>query len=208
MDVPTGHKQHSAPTPAVGGVILGFVGFILWVGLLPWTIQGVHYTLFVRVVAFASIIAAAMIGFIDDRRHRPPLMRLVLGTSLAVVIWTVCFLTHARAQLVLFAFNWNGRLFMSDAGAYGLAMFGGVQAIGLHHGAYGAIRTAEVVLLFLIAVFDVARLCSARPRRGVSPRAQWSPLPPPSRQEAGLETGVAGLHAAHGCTALGLSIAL
>ena len=241
MDVPTGHKQHSVATPAVGGVILAIVGFILLVGLLPWTIHGLQHTLFVRVVALATIIAAMVIGFIDDRRHLAPTTRLVLGMILAAVflllvpelqvrklslpsihfyaetgilalpftvlclitlkhavnmadgrnglllgmaiIWSVFFLLHALPPmipmlvsvlgvlLVLFAFNWRGRLFMGDAGAYGLATYAGILAIALHRDAYGTVRTAEVVLLFLIPVLDLARLIMVRALHGLSPLA-------------------------------------
>lgn len=241
MDVPSGHKQHKVATPAVGGVIIGFIGFIALLGLLPWKIQAMERMQFIRLVSFATVIAATAIGFIDDRRHLAPTTRLLLGIVLSVIllllapelqvrqvafpsiewsvdigglalpftvicllalkhavnmadgrnglllgmaiIWTVYFLYHASptmipalvsvlgALTVLFAFNWNGRLFMGDAGAYGLATYAGILAISFHREAFGTIRTAEIVLLFLIPMLDVARLIVARTLNGQSPFA-------------------------------------
>lgn len=105
---------------------------------------------------------------------------LLLGMS---IIWTIFFLTHALPHmiptmtgllgclLVLFFFNIRGKLFMGDCGAYGIAKYFGILALSLHQNAYGNVRSAEVVLLFLIPVLDIARLIVVRLYNGRSPMA-------------------------------------
>jgi UDP-GlcNAc:undecaprenyl-phosphate/decaprenyl-phosphate GlcNAc-1-phosphate transferase len=77
--------------------------------------------------------------------------------------------------LVLMAFNLNGRLFLGDGGAYGLATAIGLMAImiynipGIH--ARRMIAADELVLLFAVPVIDAFRLAVLRMLRGQSPMA-------------------------------------
>jgi UDP-GlcNAc:undecaprenyl-phosphate GlcNAc-1-phosphate transferase len=236
-----GHKQHEAPTPAVGGVILTIVALVFNLGLLPFTAGITPDILHVRLSAFATILLAMVIGFIDDRLNVSAMARLLLATGLAgalllmapqylvehvhfpsigfewrtgiwafpftvlclvalknavnmadgrnglllgmSLIWSIFFLFHASPAmlpglvvvfavlLVLLPFNWRGKLFMGDCGSYGLATLFGIFALALHNGNYGSVRTAEIILLFLIPVLDTSRLIFVRMANGHSPLA-------------------------------------
>ncbi len=105
---------------------------------------------------------------------------LLLGMTL---IWNTFFLLHAPAHMVplilslsgsaavIFAFNVRGKLFSGDCGAYGIATYFGILALALHSSAYGTVKTAEIVLLFLIPVLDTCRLIIIRVAAGRSPLA-------------------------------------
>ena len=108
-----------------------------------------------------------------DGRHG-----VLLGRSL---IWASFFIFHAKPHmlptmwgvmaciLVLFVFNCRGRLFMGDCGAYGIAIYFGINTLAMHSQAYGDIRSAEAVLLFFVPVIDAVRLILLRLARGQSP---------------------------------------
>ena len=76
---------------------------------------------------------------------------------------------------VLLIFNWRGRLFLGDGGAYGLATTIGVLAISIYNSpgvhATRAMAAEEVMLLFAIPVLDSFRLTYKRLKRGRSPMA-------------------------------------
>lgn len=103
---------------------------------------------------------------------------LLLGLAL---IWSVFFMFHAPPPMMptlsgvtgclvaLFLFNARGKLFMGDCGSYGISLYYGLLALSLHEGAYGAVRSSEVILLFLVPVLDMARLVVSRILRGRSP---------------------------------------
>lgn len=244
MDMPSGeggHKRHSSPTPAVGGVILAIVGGAIGLGSVPWILPLSGRDQFIWLVPLAFVLATMVVGFLDDRRHIPAASRLVLGFVLSgallflvpelqvqrlafgptgfeiavgwfappftvlcllvlqnavnmadgrnglilgmSMIWCVFFMFHMpppmlpatwgvlACLLVLFFFNWRGRLFMGDCGSYGLASFFGLIALALHGSAFGTVRTAEVVLLFLIPALDLLRLIMVRLANGRSPMA-------------------------------------
>lgn len=103
---------------------------------------------------------------------------LLLGMS---IIWNTFFLFHALPQMipsllailaclvVLFHFNWRGKLFMGDCGSYGIATYFGILTLYLHKDTFGTVRSAEVILLFLVPVIDTARLIIVRLANGQSP---------------------------------------
>ncbi len=77
--------------------------------------------------------------------------------------------------LVLLAFNLPGKLFLGDGGAYGLATAIGVIAIAIYNSpgphATRAMAAEELMLLFVVPVFDSFRLTFKRLMRGQSPMA-------------------------------------
>lgn len=105
---------------------------------------------------------------------------LLLGMA---IIWNCFFLYHGLSSnqptliatpacfVVLFAFNWHGKLFMGDCGAYGIATFFGILALASHKDTFGVVRTAEITLLFLIPMLDTGRLIAVRIASGRSPLA-------------------------------------
>lgn len=76
---------------------------------------------------------------------------------------------------VLLVFNWQGKLFLGDGGAYGLATAIGVLAISVYNSpgnhATRAMSAEEIMLLFAIPVLDSFRLTYKRMKRGQSPMA-------------------------------------
>lgn len=105
---------------------------------------------------------------------------LLLGMA---IIWNIFFLLHALPAMVLplfgilaclvvlFVYNWRGKLFMGDCGSYGIATYFGILALYLHKDSFGTVRSAEVVLLFLLPVLDTTRLIFVRIMSGQSPLA-------------------------------------
>lgn len=77
--------------------------------------------------------------------------------------------------IVLLIFNWQGKLFLGDGGAYGLATALGVLAISIYNSpgnhATRAMAAEEIMLLFAIPVLDSFRLTFKRIKRGQSPMA-------------------------------------
>lgn len=236
-----GHKSHPHPTPAVGGVIIAVVSLFLFFSSMPWSIPEDTRGRFIRAAALWTVMVVMLIGFFDDRRHIPAVLRLGLGIAVystllllvpqlqlqrvefvsiglsmttgilalpftvlcllalknainmadgrnglllgMAIIWSIFFLLHAVPHifptllgvlggfLVLLAYNWRGKLFMGDCGSYGLATYFGILALSLHKDTYGSVRTAEVVLLFLIPVLDTSRLIIERIAQKKSPLA-------------------------------------
>lgn len=102
---------------------------------------------------------------------------LVVGMAL---IWTVLTAAYApihllpilavfgAALMVTFAFNWRGRLFLGDAGAYSLSAMVGAMAIYTYM--VSPVLTADMVILwFMIPVLDCLRLIWFRLNKGISP---------------------------------------
>jgi len=76
---------------------------------------------------------------------------------------------------MLLVFNWRGKLFLGDGGAYGLATAIGVLAISVYNSpgnhATRAMAAEEIMLLFAAPVLDSFRLTFKRIKRGQSPMA-------------------------------------
>lgn len=76
---------------------------------------------------------------------------------------------------MLLVFNWRGKLFLGDGGAYGLATAIGVLAISIYNSpgnhATRAMAAEEIMMLFAIPVIDSFRLTFKRIKRGQSPMA-------------------------------------
>jgi UDP-GlcNAc:undecaprenyl-phosphate/decaprenyl-phosphate GlcNAc-1-phosphate transferase len=77
------------------------------------------------------------------------------------------------ALAVLLVFNMAGRLFLGDGGAYGVACAIGMLSIMIYNSpgshALRAISADELVILFIVPVFDSFRLTYVRMRQGRSP---------------------------------------
>jgi UDP-GlcNAc:undecaprenyl-phosphate GlcNAc-1-phosphate transferase len=91
---------------------------------------------------------------------------LVAGLS---IIWLLALssygwhpLTFAIVSLIIgmliaLGANLGGRLFLGDAGTYGIGAFVGLSAIWIHRSNMG-LHTIDVVIMFLVPVLDMARL--------------------------------------------------
>lgn len=104
---------------------------------------------------------------------------LLIGLSIAA---TLCLLLYAPAHFVpylgllllglviLWPFNWTGRLFMGDAGSYALGAVLGLSAIHVYNADGGAgLPQFTVVLWLLVPVVDCLRLMTERALAGRSP---------------------------------------
>ena len=82
-------------------------------------------------------------------------------------------LTLAIASLTIGLFialgaNLGGRLFLGDAGTYGIGAFVGLATIWIHRSNIG-LHTIDVVIMFMIPVLDMARLFLSRILAGRHP---------------------------------------
>jgi UDP-GlcNAc:undecaprenyl-phosphate GlcNAc-1-phosphate transferase len=107
---------------------------------------------------------------------------LVIGLCVA---WLALLALHAPSFLLpfigllisvltmLLVFNWQGKLFLGDGGAYGLATAIGVMAICVYNSpgehATRALAAEAILLLFAVPVVDSFRLTYKRLKRGQSP---------------------------------------
>jgi UDP-GlcNAc:undecaprenyl-phosphate GlcNAc-1-phosphate transferase len=64
--------------------------------------------------------------------------------------------------------NFGGRLFLGDAGTYGIGAFIGLATIWIHRSNIG-LYTIDVVVMFMIPVLDMARLFLSRTLAGRHP---------------------------------------
>jgi UDP-GlcNAc:undecaprenyl-phosphate GlcNAc-1-phosphate transferase len=188
-------------------------------------------------LAFATL-SALIVGLLDDRRHIPALLRLMIcsgifwvaisirpefvvsaldlqGLSfkielglLAIPFSVFCLLAFQNAVnmadgrnglvggvaiiwlLALLSYGWHpltlaivsltiglfialganlgGRLFLGDAGTYGIGAFVGLATIWIHRSNVG-LHTIDVVIMFMIPVLDMARLFVLRICKGRHP---------------------------------------
>lgn len=108
-----------------------------------------------------GLVIGLCIGWVLLLASRAPSAMLPLITILIAVL------------TVLFVFNMRGKLFLGDGGAYGLACAIGVLAIMIYNSpgthALRAISADELMILFIVPVFDSFRLTFVRLRQGRSP---------------------------------------
>ena len=233
MDIPQGRKDHSRPTPLVGGLAV----------LLPAVIFGVilsfvHDIWWLPVLCF-SVWAAFFLGNMDDRAHINPVYRLLVTTALLTVtgalvqdlvltdlrwnlfstttdisvwggaftvfclvgflnalnmadgrnglvigmslLWTILLSLYAPTNLlpvfvvlgasliITLFFNLKSKLFLGDAGSYGLSVFFGFMAIYIYNVSPMRPQIEVIGIWFLIPIMDCLRLIVSRIRRGQSP---------------------------------------
>lgn len=231
------HKAHALPTPLVGGI-----------ATLPPALLAMSFGLGFEklsadtnraMLAMAFAVAMSMIvGFFDDRKHIPAMIRLVIcGTVFAVplvlhgefviqyvslesfhfkydfgglaiafsiicllafqnavnmadgrnglvaglsIIWCLTLLAQGAhpsnlalgcllaGLIVTYIANCAGRLFLGDAGTYGLSAMIGLTAVWIHR-SYVGLLTTQVVAMFAIPILDMCRLIVLRVARGQSP---------------------------------------
>lgn len=129
-------------------------------------------------VAFTAL---AVVGFVNAVNMADGIDGLVPGLW---AIWTAGALVLAppglapalamllASVLIVTLFNWRGRLFLGDAGAYaGAALVGFVAILLYNEGAAVGMTAGTAVTWFLIPVLDCLRLAVRRARDGRSPFA-------------------------------------
>jgi UDP-GlcNAc:undecaprenyl-phosphate GlcNAc-1-phosphate transferase len=231
------HKYHAAPTPLVGGLVaLPPAIAILLLQFFQEGISSAHAASYFA-LAFATL-SSLIVGFLDDRRHIPALLRLMIcsgifGVAISIrpdfvvsaldlqglsfkielgllaipfsvfcllafqnavnmadgrnglvggvaIIWLLALLSYGWHPLTLaivsltiglfiaLGANLGGRLFLGDAGTYGIGAFVGIATIWLHRSNVG-LHTLDVVIMFMIPVLDMARLFVFRTFQGRHP---------------------------------------
>jgi UDP-GlcNAc:undecaprenyl-phosphate GlcNAc-1-phosphate transferase len=95
---------------------------------------------------------------------------LILPFGLAHAPGVVPVLAAAIASVaIVAAVNWTGRLFLGDAGTYGLSLLAGTLGIYVYTAAQGAIPAELVGLWFAIPVLDMGRVMATRTAAGRNP---------------------------------------
>lgn len=231
------HKKHVKPTPLVGGLaaIPPAMGMLVYV-------YSTNLSSDAQVAAVSALLLAGigsmLVGFFDDRRHIPALIRLFLcalifllaiaidpqfsvatldiqGLELSLqlgvlavpftvlcllafqnavnmadgrnglvtglaLIWLVTLLSYKPGMLILpllaltlgmllvTAANIGGRLFLGDAGTYGLGAIIGLATIWVHRQNIG-LHTIDVAIMFFIPICDMLRLIVLRILNGRHP---------------------------------------
>jgi UDP-GlcNAc:undecaprenyl-phosphate GlcNAc-1-phosphate transferase len=231
------HKSHAVPTPLVGG--LAALPPAIGILLLQFFQEGMssaHAAAYFA-LAFASLCSLT-VGFFDDRRHIPALVRLIIcsgifGAAISIgpefvvsdldlqglgvkielgllaipfsvfcllafqnsvnmadgrnglvagvaIIWLLALLSYGWHPLTLaivsliiglliaLGANLGGRLFLGDAGTYGIGAFVGLATIWIHRSSIG-LHTIDVLVMFLVPVLDMVRLFVSRILAGGHP---------------------------------------
>ena len=121
-------------------------------------------------------VAVAMAGFVNAVNMADGQNGIVVGTF---VIWAICVLIVAggpveKIALVLvetcvavLAFNLRGKVFLGDAGTYGVTFVFGLIAIAAHN--QWGVSAETVAVWFFLPVTDCLRLMVARSVRGELP---------------------------------------
>ena len=103
---------------------------------------------------------------------------LVLGLSF---VWTMCLLAYAPSHLtpllsvlaiglvIAAPFNWKGRLFLGDSGAYALSIAILVLVIYVYGVKFAVLPADVVALWFIVPIVDCLRLMVTRVLAGRSP---------------------------------------
>ena len=231
------HKSHAAPTPLVGGLVA--LPPVLTMLLLQYFQEGMSSTHAASYLALAfATLCSLIVGFFDDRRHIPALVRLIIcscifGLAISIrsdfvvsaldlqgigfkielgllaipfsvfcllafqnavnmadgrnglvggvaIIWLLALLSYGWhpltpaivslviGLLIALGANLGGRLFLGDAGTYGIGAFVGLATIWFHRSNIG-LHTIDVVIMFIIPVLDMVRLFVFRIFQGRHP---------------------------------------
>ncbi|MBM3503062.1 MAG: undecaprenyl/decaprenyl-phosphate alpha-N-acetylglucosaminyl 1-phosphate transferase [Alphaproteobacteria bacterium] len=160
---------------AIGaGAMLYAPGFV--VDVLHFSLPGA--TFFLGVPAGVTFTMFCLVGLQNAVNMADGKNGLVIGMAL---IWVLILMAHAPEPLVpllvvfsiglaiTFVFNVRGRLFLGDAGTYGLSMTLGLIAIYVYEVTPMTFRADTAALLFLIPVVDTLRLMLFRALAGHSP---------------------------------------
>lgn len=159
----------AAIDPTFNVRLLDFLHFGLSIGLGTWWLA----------IIFTMVCLVGLLNAVNMADGKNGLvLGLCLGWLLLLTLRAPAVLMPLFALLiavcgVLFLFNLQGKLFLGDGGAYGLASAVGMLAIITYNtpgtNSIRAISADELVLLFSVPVFDSFRLTYLRMKKGLSP---------------------------------------
>lgn len=119
-----------------------------------------------------------LIGFLNAVNMADGKNGLVIGQA---IIWALVLMVRlppeqvplvaavAGALVVLFWFNFHGRLFLGDSGSYGLSAIFGLLAVHAWNNGFADMRASDIALIFALPVYDTIRLILHRLASGKTP---------------------------------------
>ncbi|HET9801841.1 MAG TPA: MraY family glycosyltransferase [Candidatus Acidoferrum sp.] len=157
--------------------VLTTIALVIAPQLLPATINWSNLAPYVLAPRMAyGLIALAMVGFVNAVNMADGQDGIVTGMF---VIWAAC-LTMVSGQvsqniaqvllvgsIIVFLYNIAGRVFLGDAGTYGVTFVFGILAIQAHNS--GAVSAETIAVWFFIPIMDCLRLMVTRVRKGAIP---------------------------------------
>jgi len=157
--------------------LLSAIALVMRPQLLPVAIHWSHFKDWTLAPWLSyALIAVAMAGLVNAVNMADGQNGIVSGMF---VIWSVCLMLVASGQtqslvLVLLVscatamiFNMRGRVFLGDAGTYGVTFIFGILALRAHNTCVVPAETLAV--WFFIPIVDCLRLVVSRIRRGQAP---------------------------------------
>jgi len=157
--------------------LLSTISQIISPHLLPGTLHWSHFAAWTLAPWTSyALIAVALAGLVNAVNMADGQDGIVVGMF---IIWSICLMATTSGlpqdlAFVLFvsctialAFNLLGRVFLGDAGTYGVTFVFGILAINAHN--TGAVSAETVAVWFFIPIVDCLRLMISRVRRGQAP---------------------------------------
>lgn len=148
------------PEFVVSALDLQGIGFKIELGLLA-----IPFSVFC-LLAFQNAVNMA-----DGRNGLVAGMAIIWLLALLSYGWhplTLAIVSLTIGLFIALGANLGGRLFLGDAGTYGIGAFVGLATIWIHRSNIG-LHTIDVVIMFMIPVLDMARLFLSRVLAGHHP---------------------------------------
>lgn len=162
------------------------VALVLWavpglsVRFLTFSFDGQLGPLFLGNLGGAAFTLLCLVGLQNAVNMADGKNGLVIGMS---IVWSLVLLAHAPAHMqpvlivlltglsLTLLFNVSGKLFLGDAGTYGLSICLGLLTLYVYNVSFATFPADAVALMFLVPVVDTLRLMVARALEGRSPFA-------------------------------------
>jgi UDP-GlcNAc:undecaprenyl-phosphate GlcNAc-1-phosphate transferase len=157
--------------------LLSAIALVICPLLVPAAIHWAHFEAWALAPWLSyAFIAVAMAGLVNAVNMADGQNGIVIGMF---VIWSVCLMAATTGQMqslsfvlllscaIAWIFNMLGRVFLGDAGTYGVTFIFGILAIRAHNS--GAVSAEILAVWFFIPIVDCLRLMISRIRRGQAP---------------------------------------
>lgn len=146
LDIPGGRKSHHRPTPLVGGLAL-LIGFYPWLLIWAWLDPSPDAAPLIPMAGCSA--ALTVLGLIDDRRHLPAALRLL------VCFACIALALHSAPLLVLQSISWNygaGAVTLGRTGIFftAVSIVALIQAANLADGKNGLLIGMCLAWLFFL----------------------------------------------------------
>lgn len=140
--------------------------------------EGQAHLIIFPALAAIGFTLLCLIGFLNAVNMADGKNGLVIGQA---IIWALVLMvrlppeqvplvaTVAGALVVLFWFNFHGRLFLGDSGSYGLSAIFGLLAVHAWNNGFADMRASDIALIFALPVYDTIRLILHRLASGKTP---------------------------------------